>query len=305
MALPDFTTQDPATYKAAIDATAAAHDAAIDDINSNLTIVGGRLDVCEYTRTVHTYTDSPDAQAMVFGDSGTKIFLLDYTDNTVKQYTLSTPYDLTTMTYSSKVLTFTAQMTGGIALNFNPDGTILYIADYLTDVIFQYTLATAWDISTATYASKSISANSVENILFTFLLSSDGAYLYVMGEQNDTIYRSTLSVPWDISTGGAFSVNSALGLEINKCRSMVMAPNGWRVFMLNTDTKFIKSFHTVQNGEPQTTISFLDAEYNYDLFTSADGFVPIDLMFNDTGTRMYVLDANDKILEFKTGIFMP
>jgi hypothetical protein len=54
-------------------------------------------------------------------------------------------------------------------LAFNDDGTKLYIADFTTDYISQFSLSTAYDLSTATYDSVFLSVNAKESQLIAFL----------------------------------------------------------------------------------------------------------------------------------------
>ena len=42
-------------------------------------------------------------------------------------------------------------------VTFSSDGTKMYIMDNVNLVVYQYTLSTAWNVSTAVYASLSIS----------------------------------------------------------------------------------------------------------------------------------------------------
>ena len=72
------------------------------------------------------------------------------------QYNLSTAYDASTASYASKSFSVGSQITSGTvwSIDFNDTGTILYaISSGAT--IYQYTLSTAFDIATASYASKS------------------------------------------------------------------------------------------------------------------------------------------------------
>ena len=70
----------------------------------------------------------------------------------------------------------------------------MYIMGNTNDSVYQYTLSTAWDVSTASYASKSFSVGSQETSPSGVKFSSDGTKMYVVGMQNDTVYKYTLSI---------------------------------------------------------------------------------------------------------------
>ena len=103
-----------------------------------------------------------------------------------------TPWNVGTGYYSGKLLSVTAQQINPTGLAFSSDGTKAYIVGTTNDIIHQYTLSTAWDISTGSYASKSLSFAAQDSGPFGIAFSSDGAKAYILGSANDTIYQYTL-----------------------------------------------------------------------------------------------------------------
>lgn len=81
-----------------------------------------------------------------FNSDGTKIVVVgDYLDR-VTYYTLSTPYNLTTMTQ----VNFFALPSGAYyGIMMSPNGTRMAIVNEATDRIVQYNLSTPWDVTTA------------------------------------------------------------------------------------------------------------------------------------------------------------
>ena len=76
----------------------------------------------------------------------------------------------------------------------------MYIVGMTNDNVFQYTLGTAWDLSTASYASLCVSVGAQETTPRALAFSSDGTKMYVGGNINDTIYQYTLGTAWNVST---------------------------------------------------------------------------------------------------------
>ena len=68
------------------------------------------------------------------------------------------------------------------------------------DRVYQYTLSTAWDVTTASYDSISFSVSSQESITRAGEFSSDGSNMYIVGESSDTVHQYSLSTAWDVST---------------------------------------------------------------------------------------------------------
>lgn len=121
----------------------------------------------------------------------------------------------------NSTLNVSAQTGGnGQGIAFNTDGTKMYVQSNTSPSnykIYQYTLSTAWDIATATYATKSMSfqtqwAGSVSAIKF----NKDGTKVYLDSYTNNEILQYNLGTAWDISTASyynKFSFSSVSGLN--------------------------------------------------------------------------------------------
>jgi DNA-binding beta-propeller fold protein YncE len=68
----------------------------------------------------------------------------------------------------------------------------MYIVGTFKKTVYQYTLNTAWDVSTASYASKSFSVAGQETNPKSVFFNPDGTKMYIVGATNDTIYQYTL-----------------------------------------------------------------------------------------------------------------
>ena len=136
-----------------------------------------------------------------FSSDGTKLYLVTGgSAHTVRQYTLSTAWDISTASYL-QLFDVSAQALQARGLFFKDDGLKMYIVDDFTSTIFQYTLGTAWDISTASYATKSFSVSSQTNYPQDIQLSSDGTKAFIVSySTSKAVYQYTLSTAWDIST---------------------------------------------------------------------------------------------------------
>jgi len=85
--------------------------------------------------------------------------------------------------------------------------TKFYVADFGNDTIYQYTLSTAYDISTATYDSKSFSVNTQESNLRDITFNGDWTKFYVIWNVADAVLQYTCSTAWDISTASYDSLS--------------------------------------------------------------------------------------------------
>jgi hypothetical protein len=102
-------------------------------------------------------TDKNNANDIHFGNYGSKLYLMSGGDGLIFQYSLSTPYDIETISYDNISYDFTAQ-TGanvGATVLVSQDGLKMLIYDRST--LYRYSLSTAYDVSTATYDNVSLS----------------------------------------------------------------------------------------------------------------------------------------------------
>lgn len=158
-----------------------------------------------------------------FSADGAKCYVADQ-DGTIYQYGLSTPWDLSTGSYDSLSFDTSTQL----LLNSPKDdlegcyvgnsGTRLYI---LTDAsnVYSYTLSTAYDISTATYDSKTFSASTADPNYGTLWVNAD--YMFVTETDNDNARVFLLSSTTDnrstqsICRFVANALYDALGNDVN------------------------------------------------------------------------------------------
>ena len=168
-----------------------------DDINQFTLSTAWDLSTASYTRTVSHSTQGTNAMAIQFNDDGTIMYLGLETTRGVYQYTLSTAYDISTMSYASKFYSLT-QVEG---MQISPDGTKLFNCG-LDSIIQSHTLSTAWDVSTASSDSITFDVNSQDVDSTGLFFKPDKTKLYVGGKGNDAIYQydvtssATATVAW-------------------------------------------------------------------------------------------------------------
>jgi sugar lactone lactonase YvrE len=187
---------------------------------------------------------------LAFSSDGTQCYIIGTTfSDSVYQYTLSTPWDISTGSYASKSMSVQSQEYNSHGVAFSGDGTKCYIIGYTNNTIYQYALSTAWDISTGSYASKSMSAAAQDSSCLSVRMSADGTKAYVLGNVNDTIYQYTLSTPWDISTGSYASKSMSAAAQESTCNGLAFAADGSIVYVIGNTNKTIYQY-TLNNSDP-------------------------------------------------------
>ena len=179
----------------------------------------GNDTVLEYTLTGGTYciatasfvdsysvynsgAEERNPQGITLSKYGTKMFIVGATDNNkakVSEYTLTAPWDISTASF---VDSFNTRSQEGAAsgLAFSKSGDKMFVMGAKTlDAVHEYTLTTAWDISTASFVD-SFSVASQEISPQDIWFDSSGKTMFIPGQNGDDVNVYKLSTAWDVST---------------------------------------------------------------------------------------------------------
>lgn len=150
---------------------------------------------------IRTGGDTVAPSGMYFKTDGLTLFVLASFEKKVHKYTLTTAWDLGTASYVEKSTNALAQGSELGTLYFSSSGLKMYTCDVIGNIMYQYSLAIAWDItSTITYDSKSLDFNAESGTMRGGIVSDDGAKVFAWNELAERIYQYDLGTAWDIST---------------------------------------------------------------------------------------------------------
>jgi DNA-binding beta-propeller fold protein YncE len=187
-----------------------------DTIDQYSLSTGFDLSTASYTQSTSIAAVATVPAEVLFNDTGTKMYVLNQGDDTIYEYSLSTAWDITTKSATAQTGFVGTQAADPVSMTFNDNGTKLYVVDRNNDKLYQYSLSTAYDITTLSYDSILLDiATGGEDIPWGVTFNGDGSAVYVVGQTNDTIYKYNCSSPYNI--GGAsynsesFSVSSQEG----------------------------------------------------------------------------------------------
>jgi hypothetical protein len=171
---------------------------------------------------------SQDTQAigLAFNNDGTKMYMSGNQTDSVYQYSLSVGFDMSTASYDSVSLSVTAQETSPESLAFNDDGTKMYIVGQNSDTVFQYSLSSAFDLSTASYDSISLSVSGQESGPTGIAFSGDGTKMFIVGYPTDTVYQYGLTSAWDLSTASYSSISFSVSSQDSAPKGVTFSTDG-------------------------------------------------------------------------------
>lgn len=225
---------------------------------------------------------------------GTKFYTVDGADR-LRMETLSTPYDISSHGASSTYTIITGSSNGNDAptgITFKDDGLKFWITD-ADDYLYEWTMTTAWDISTASYT-QAKSLTSPYNQFRGPFFKPDGSMFFGVDSYYDRVYSHSLSTNWDItSMSNGYTARSALldvspisettvrGLWFNDdgTKVYVVGQGGARVMQWNLTTPYDVTQIT---GSPDDELS-----------TSSVEAEPHGICFSSDGKYMYIGGVGD------------
>jgi DNA-binding beta-propeller fold protein YncE len=136
-----------------------------------------------------------------FNNDGTKLFVTGFDSQRIEEYSLSTAFDISSSsaTYAgdSERLNTSSYETLPRDIEFNSDGTRLFITGGTGDDITEYELSTAFDVSTATYHGE-YNTSSQDGNTFSLRFNNDGSKMFMLGYDSDKVHEYNLASPYNL-----------------------------------------------------------------------------------------------------------
>lgn len=140
-------------------------------------------------------------RGMYFKPTGDRLYISGNSSDRVREYTLSNwNVDQSTFLRDKSV---SAQDGNPADITFKPDGTKMYLVGTTSNSLFEYSLSEAWNVSSANLtATVNVSAITTENNATGVAFSANGANVYIIGFDTDTVYQMSVPTAWSISSIG-------------------------------------------------------------------------------------------------------
>ena len=234
-----------------------------------------------------------DPQGLAFNNDGTKMFVCGKVGDDINEYTLSTGFDVSTASYDSKV-SVSAQTAKPMAVQFNTDGTKMFVVDEIADRVLEYTLSVGFDVSSTVTFIDAFSVVSQETKPTGLAFNNDGTKMFITGWNSDDVNEYALSTGFDVSTA-SFTVGYAQGQD-GDIRDVKFNTDGTVMFVVGRAGALHSSVyrHTLTTGFDVSTATFEDSYSVKDQETAATS-----VEFNTDGTKMFVMGSSgDDVNEY-------
>ena len=166
---------------------------------------------------------------------------------------------------------------------FKPDGTKMYVVGSNGDAVFEYSLSSAWDITTASYV-QNFSVGAEETLPQSVFFKDDGTKMYVMGIAGDDVNEYSLSSAWDITTA-SYVQRFVVSTQETNPTGVFFKSDGTKMYVVGSTGDDVNEYSLSSAWDVST------ASYVQNFSVAAQATLPRDLFFKDDGTKMYIVDS--------------
>ncbi len=228
-----------------------------------------------------------------FKPDGSKMYSVTLGSQFVQEYDLSTPWDISTISYLQE-LNVTAEIDSGQGIFFKPDGLKMYILDtfFAFYEFHEYDLSVAWDVTSAAFLQSS--PTKLGYYRSGLFFKPDGLKVYFFNTETTTgvasIFEYDLSVAWDV-TSAAFLQTYVIASGVGGVypSSVFFKPDGKKMYTVIYISGVSLKTHEYNLSTPwdiSTAVDYSNIEVSH-----------LMLAFNDDGSKLYSAEHNGQAID--------
>lgn len=250
-----------------------------------------------------TYDGSPYSIAsedgnpggIAFSTDGMKMFIIGLANDNVNQYSLNTAYDITSSVALDGSFSVVTQEINPTGVQFSADGFKMFVIGASGDDINQYSLSSAFDITSTVMFQGNFSVGTQETTPQDFVFSNDGTKMFVIGSTGDDVNQYTLTSPFDITASVTFDGNPfSIASEESTPGAIAFSGNGMKMFILGLSGDDINQYSLQTSFDATTGVS-----YETTFSVSSEEITPTGLAFNGDGTKFFIVgQAGDDVNQY-------
>jgi DNA-binding beta-propeller fold protein YncE len=269
-------------------------DEQITEAGAAVQIVGQfLLNNASFSQSFDVNSQDSFPEGLALKPDGSQLYVVGRTNDNVYQYSLSTAFDVSTASFV-RSFDVSPQDSGMLGLALKPDGSQLYVVGRSNANVYQYSLSTAFDISTASFV-QSFDVSAQDTIPTELAFKPDGSQLYVTGLNTANVFQYSLSTVFDISTASfvrSFDVSPQDSLP----GGLAFKPDGSQLYVVGN------SNDTVYQYSLSTAFDVSTASFVRSLDVSPQDNTPTGLAFKPDGSQLYIVGrGNDNVYQYAVG----
>ena len=209
--------------------------------------------------------------------------------------------DITTAVYEKSFSVETQAVVNGVSgLTLRDDGTKFYITSSAADKALEYNFNGAYDLTSAAFSGGEKALQLQDTGAQDLAWASDGSKMFMLGGQNDRVYRYTPQSAWIVNSSMSYdSQFFHVGSQASNPQSVIFKPDGLKMFVLQS-TGFIYTY-TLSVAWDLTTASWDGAGSTKDV--STEEFACRGIFVPDNGEQLFLLGGGvgGRIFQYSVG----
>jgi len=255
------------------------------------------ISTASYSTSKSVSTETTFPTKLYFRSDGLKMYVSG-SSMYVYEYTLGTAWSLSTASYVQSYQAPTTFISTIDALYFKPDGTVMFLGGFNQGRFISIDLATAWDLSTASFTFPSddyFLVTSEEANPKALFFKPDGTKMYIMGTTGDDVNEYDLSTAWNVATASYLQVFSVAAQELTP-QGLFFKPDGTKMYVCGGSGDDVNEYDLSTPWDVST------ASYLQRFSVSTQEINPQAVFFSPDGTNMYVMgSAGDDVNQYSLG----
>lgn len=247
-------------------------------------------------KTLDVSNEDSGSQGIAWNSDGSKLFLVGNINNSIHEYNLSTPYDISTASYSGNSLNVGNEDGVPTGIAWKDDGFKLFMTGLAADRIHEYNLSTPYDVSTASYSGNNLNVSSEDSVPTGIAWNSDGSKLFLVGNGNDSIYEYNLTTPYDITTASFTGKSFDMSSEGIGPDEITWNPDGSKLFMVGSGSD---SVHEYDVGDAALSFNVNKLTYSGNSFdVGSEEGNPRGFAWNSDGSKLFMVGNQSGVHEY-------
>ena len=222
-----------------------------DDVNEYSLTTAYDITTASYTTVFSVSSQDTSPQGIRFNNDGTKMYFIGATGDDVNQYSLTTGFDVSTASFDNVTFSVTSQDSVPVGIAFNADGTKMFMVGSSTNKVYQYTLTTAFDISTASYSNVSFLTESGYHAYYDLEFNNDGTELFLIdagasvdGSTPTSAAQISLTTAFDLSTASYDDISFSVATEEGSPRGLLFNNDGTKMYIVGATSDKVHQYST-------------------------------------------------------------
>ena len=203
-------------------------------------------------------------------------------------------YDLSNASYTGTSFDISSEEGIASGVTFGDGGSKMFVVGIDNQNVFEYSLGTAFDISTASYTGTSLDVGGDDGGPRGIAFSGDGTKMFMAGASDNNVYEYELPTAFDLSTASYSGTSFDIGSEEGDVRALTFNGDGTKMFITGSSSATSSSAdvheYNLSGGYDISTASYSGNVFD----VSSEESTPLAIAFNGSGTKMFVAGNDNK-----------